>query len=578
MPAGNATVTATYKLDGTGGGGIGGIGPIEGMTATGNSGFITSIHGVPVSELRLGVTAFPNAPKYAEYPAVNGDNFDLSLLASGDDQPYIDIHFGQEVMAAFLIENGGNDSGFMRGLDAAGNPVGATLSFSTSDYLPTSYRTGNNQIASGLFVWMESAVYGIRITPPNGGTMGFDPVSVSAVGEPEPSTGNLSALAGFSEVWNGQTLVWRKALYTDSEVGGEGASGIPFGLALPGGYSAGAGQKYPLVIYLHGADARGNNDNKNLQRQTARYFAHQARTVSSFNAFVLSPQVADGQRFVGVEFNNGPYQQSAATLTAAMQLTENLIRYLTDPGNNTSLAATLGFSAAEVDVSRLYVVGDSMGAYGTWDTVGRGAIPYAAGIASAGSGPANRLAAVMGTPLWVIHGEVDGVVPNYLPYLGDADGAGSLGMLGLIDPGFDNTSSTVNVRLDDHASAADDPTSADSLVYSQYPGQFDHVSVAANWTDSMVSNFSAWLFGHSTAGSVTSVTTVSASVPPRLEMAWDTSVGGWQLVWHGSDWVLQETMSLDGGWTDVSPRASSPHPLAMDGDHRFFRLRAVGQE
>jgi dienelactone hydrolase len=578
MPAGNATVTATYKLAGTGVGSIGGIGPIEGMTATGNSGFITSINGVPVNELRLGVTTFPNAPKHAEYPAVNGDNFDLSLLASGDDQPYIDIHFGQEVMAAFLIENGGNDSGFMRGLDAAGNPVGATVSFSTSDYLTTSYRTVNNQIASGLFVWMESAVYGIRITPPNGGLMGFDPVSVSAVGEPATSTGNLSALAGFSEVWNGQTLVWQKALYTDSEVGDEGASGIPFGLALPGGYSAGAGRKYPLVIYLHGADARGNNDNKNLQRQTARYFAHQARTVSSFNAFVLSPQVPTGQQFVGVEFNNGPYQQSATTLTAAMQLTENLIRYLTDPGNNTSLAATLGFSAAEVDVSRLYVVGDSMGAYGTWDTVGRGAIPYAAGIASAGSGPANRLAAVMATPLWVIHGEMDAVVPNYLPYLGDADGAGSLGMLGLIDPGFDNTTSTGNVRLDDYASAADDPTSADSLVYSQYPGQFDHVSVAANWTDSMVSNFSAWLFGHSTAGSVTGLTAISATMPPRLEMAWDTSVGGWQLVWHGSDWVLQETMSLDEGWTDISPRASSPHPLAMDGDNRFFRLRAVGQE
>jgi predicted peptidase len=78
-----------------------------------------------------------------------------------------------------------------------------------------------------------------------------------------------------------------------------------------------------LVIYLHGADARGNDDNKNLLRQTARFFAHQALTAPEFNAFVLSPQVPLGERFVNVNFDHGPYEQSASTLTVSMQLTEN---------------------------------------------------------------------------------------------------------------------------------------------------------------------------------------------------------------------------------------------------------------
>ena len=43
-------------------GGIGGIGPIDGMTATGNSGLITSINGISVNELKLGQTTFPNPP------------------------------------------------------------------------------------------------------------------------------------------------------------------------------------------------------------------------------------------------------------------------------------------------------------------------------------------------------------------------------------------------------------------------------------------------------------------------------------------------------------------------------------
>jgi predicted esterase len=400
------------------------------------------------------------------------------------------------------------------------------------------------------------------------------------VDEPTLPTGSLSPLADFSEVWNGQTLLWRKARYLDPTLGSDGSTGIPFGLVLPDGYSAGAGLEYPLVIYLHGAGARGNDDNQNLQRSTARFFAHQAQTVPAFNAFVLSPQVAVGQQFVNVAFDHGPYPQSAATLTASMSLTENLVLYLTNPANNASLGAALGFSAADVDVSRLYVVGDSMGAYGTWDTLGRGSIPYAAAIAAAGSGPANRLAAIRGTPLWVIHGESDLEVPNYLPYLGDADGAGSLGMLGLIDPAFDDTTSTAFIRLDNYSSAADDPTPADTLIYSQYPAQFAHASVAGDWTGSMVSGFSSWLFAHSATGPSASQQAMTLEDPPRLELVWDSNGGGWYLIWPDTQGVLQEAMSLDAAWIDVFPPASSPHPVGMEenGDQRFFRLRAAGQE
>jgi dienelactone hydrolase len=557
--------------------GIGGIDPIQGMTATGNRGQIIAIDGIPVSALRLGTTIFPNPPKYAASPASYADNFDLNQVASGDDQPYVDVVFGEGVIGVYLIENQGNDSGFMQALDATGNPVGPVVPFTTSDYLQTSYRTANNQIASGLFVWMEVPVFGIRITPPSGGVMGVDPVSVSAIVEESPVPGaGLTGLPDFSEFWNGETLVWEKALFTDTGVAG--STGIPFGLALPAGYSPGGGQQYPLVIYLHGADARGNDDNKNLLRQTARFFAHQALTVPAFNAFVLSPQVPIGQRFVNVNFDHGPYEQSASTLTVSMQLTENLIRYLADPAQEAALSSVLGLSAADVDTARLYVVGDSMGAYGIWDTLGRGAIDYAAAIASAGSGPWNRVEQIQETPLWVIHGEVDAIVPNYVPHLGDPDGAGSLGMLGLIDPAFDSTASTALIRLDDYATATDDPTPADTLIYSQYPGQFDHAAVAVNWTASMASDFSTWLFGHSTAGAEPSLQLAAALQAPRLEMVSDSSGRGWLLVWPESNWVLQEAPGIDAPWTDVSPVVSSPYPVAMGGDHRFFRLREADAE
>ena len=155
--------------------GIGGIDPIQGMTATGNAGQITAIDGIPVSALQLGTTISPNPPKFPTSPASYADNFNLNLVASGDDQPYVEVVFGQGVIGVYLIENHGNDSGFMQALDVAGNLVGPVVPFTTSDYLKTSYRTANNQIASGLSVGWRFRCSG-SVTPPSGGVMGVDPV------------------------------------------------------------------------------------------------------------------------------------------------------------------------------------------------------------------------------------------------------------------------------------------------------------------------------------------------------------------------------------------------------------------
>ena len=71
--------------------------------------------------------------------------------------------------------------------------------------------------------------------------------------------------------------------------------------------------------------------------------------------------------------------------------------------------------------------------------------------------------------------------------------------------------------------------------------------------------------------------TVAGAFPPQLEVAWDPTAGKWQLIWPGSNWVLQEAMGLESAWTDVHPPASSPYPVATGDDHRFFRLREADQ-
>jgi len=194
MPAADVTVTASYRLPG----GVSGIVPVESLTATGNGGMITTINGIAVADLLLGMTVFQN-PASSFEPA-NADNFDLNLVASADGQPYLDCTFGRPVTTVFVIESGGNDSGFIHAYDAAGNRAGPTIPLTTDSYFRTIYRSGNNQIVAGFAVQLAAPVSTIRILPPTGGSLGIDPVSISGV--PLPSARVLWS-------WDVQAESWR---------------------------------------------------------------------------------------------------------------------------------------------------------------------------------------------------------------------------------------------------------------------------------------------------------------------------------------------------------------------------------
>jgi dienelactone hydrolase len=308
------------------------------------------------------------------------------------------------------------------------------------------------------------------------------------------SAQSMSADPGgdYNETYDGVNLYWEKAEYNDPA---QGSDTLPFGLSHPASYSTAASEKYPLVLYLHGAAARGTG-NQALIRATARNFAKFAQTAPAYNAFVLTPHVPNGDQWVDTSWGAGPYDQDTGTHSDHMKQTESLLDYLTDAGNNTTLESVLGMHADHVDTSRIYVVGDSMGAYGTWDIVGRNPGVFAAAISAAGSGPKNKLTELAQTPFWALHAVSDGTVPNALPTGSDIDGDGSLGMLALMDPTFDNTGSTALVTVDDPLITSDDPTSADKLIYSEFPSPPYGHGIAPNWTNDMNSDYPAWLFSH----------------------------------------------------------------------------------
>jgi predicted peptidase len=64
-----------------------------------------------------------------------------------------------------------------------------------------------------------------------------------------------------------------------------------------------------------------------------------------------------------------------------------------------------------VDPKRLYLMGLSMGGFGTWDAIQRRPETFAAAVPICGGGDSNAVAAIAKLPIWVFHGEKDSVVP-----------------------------------------------------------------------------------------------------------------------------------------------------------------------
>ena len=298
-----------------------------------------------------------------------------------------------------------------------------------------------------------------------------------------------------SDTFQGIGIKWFKGSYRDLDVAGLNPKDLNFAVALPGGYSADADTVYPLVLYLHGAGGRGSDLGSVTQRPVPKSFAAESQRTPEYAAIILAPQVPSSDRWVNTPWYNGPYVQSDQTYTDSMHLTIKLLRYLLDPNNQEAIPETMNIDGLDIDTTRLYIAGDSMGAYGVWDLVAREPGTFAAAIAGSGSGPKNKLDEIRKTPFWGIHGEVDPTVPNRLPTASDPDGDGTLGMMALLDPSFDNTASTDIIRLDNYADSADDPNTLDTLIYTEMPGNFGHATVAMQWT-TRVSGVYPWMFAH----------------------------------------------------------------------------------
>jgi len=153
------------------------------------------------------------------------------------------------------------------------------------------------------------------------------------------------------------------------------------------------GARYPLVLFLHGAGERGDDNSAQLKHGTALYLERSNRT--AYPCYVVVPQCPRGKQWASLPWSGLAGRQAAEPsqpMQAALALLEELSQEFA------------------IDPDRLYVTGLSMGGYGTWDLVTRFPDRFAAAAPICGGGDEWAAARAASTPLWAFHSDDDGTV------------------------------------------------------------------------------------------------------------------------------------------------------------------------
>lgn len=182
-----------------------------------------------------------------------------------------------------------------------------------------------------------------------------------------------------------------KEVFEAREFKGDQGNVLKYRLMKPKNYDP--KQKYPLVLFLHGAGERGDNNVAQLVHGMNDFAKDENR--EKYPAFVLAPQCPNDKKWVEVDWSADSHKQPPEP-SETMQRTLDLIAALKKE-----------FS---IDVRRLYVTGLSMGGYGTWDLIQRYPAMFAAAAPICGGGDEAAANLIVKVPIWAFHGDQDKAV------------------------------------------------------------------------------------------------------------------------------------------------------------------------
>lgn len=189
---------------------------------------------------------------------------------------------------------------------------------------------------------------------------------------------------------NAQITDFEQKTFTDS-TGQE----LQYRILKPANYDS--TKSYPLVLFLHGAGERGNDNYSQLKWGVSHLAEPKMR--EKYPSFIVAPQVPKGEYWSTLKSirDTSSYSQPMAEHPSIpMKLTIELLEKLQEN--------------FPIDSNRLYVTGISMGGFGTFDLIQRHPNKFAAAVPICGGGDLTRAFMLTDIPLWVFHGTKDNVV------------------------------------------------------------------------------------------------------------------------------------------------------------------------
>lgn len=154
-------------------------------------------------------------------------------------------------------------------------------------------------------------------------------------------------------------------------------------------------EKVPLILYLHGAGAIGDDNITQITTKDAASFVTEEMQ-ETHPCYVLAPQLPERYTAAG----ESPTDEQSAKGWTDEEVQEALMETIEE------IAGTNG----NVDMDRIYITGHSMGALGVWGMIAAYPDVFAAAVPISGlwDGSVDDL---VDLPIWIFHGEKDEVVP-----------------------------------------------------------------------------------------------------------------------------------------------------------------------
>ena len=189
------------------------------------------------------------------------------------------------------------------------------------------------------------------------------------------------------------------SLYLQKAYVNEAGKILPYRILYPENYDK--SKKYPLLLFLHGAGERGNDNTAQLIHGSRLFLADSNR--KKFACFVVLPQCPKESYWSSAKIDRSTspitisFDYEAASITWPLQSSIDLLKQLAKD--------------EKIDKSRIYITGLSMGGMGTFEAVYRNPGLFAAALPICGGGDTMHYdSRVKDIPFWVFHGDADGTV------------------------------------------------------------------------------------------------------------------------------------------------------------------------